>query len=84
MKITVEVPESAFSITKECPDDFARSLRVAAAIKWYELGKISQSKASELIGCTRIKLFDYFREYGVPIVQATPEEIDQELADPRI
>jgi predicted HTH domain antitoxin len=84
MKITVEVPDASLSITKERPEEFARSLRIAAAVKWYELGRISQSKAAELIGCSRTELFDHFREYGVPFLQLTPEDLDAELADSRI
>jgi predicted HTH domain antitoxin len=84
MKVTVEIPDNSFSITKERPEEFARSLRIAAAVKWYELGRISQSKAAELIGCNRVELLDHLREYGVPFLQLTPEDLDSELADSRI
>ncbi len=84
MKITLEIPDTSLSITKERPEDFARSLRIAAAVKWYELGKISQSKAAELIGCSRLELFDHFREYGVPFLQVTELDLEQELSDARI
>jgi len=59
MKILLDIPDASLSITKERPDEFARSLRIAAAVKWYELGRISQSKAAELIGCSRIELFNH-------------------------
>jgi len=84
MKITMEIPDSSLSITKERPEDFARSLRIAAAVKWYELGKISQSKAAELIGCSRSDLFNHLREYGVPFIQMTELDLEQELKDTRI
>jgi len=84
MKITMEIPQNSLSITKERPDDFARSLRIAAAVKWYEIGKISQSKAAELIGCSRIELFNHLREYGVSVIQVSTDDLEQELADSRI
>ena len=84
MKITLDIPDASFSITRERPEDFARSLRIAAAVKWYELGRISQSKAAELIGCTRIELFDHLREYGAPFLQLTENDLEKELADSRI
>jgi predicted HTH domain antitoxin len=83
MKITMEIPQNSLSITKERPDEFGRSLRIAAAVKWYELGRISQSKAAELISCSRIELFNYFREYGVSPLQLCPDDLTQEIADPR-
>ena len=84
MQITLELPDDSLSITKERPEEFGRSLRIAAAVKWYELGKICQSKAAELIGCSRMELFDHFREYGIPVLQLSPEDLDAELADTRI
>jgi len=84
MKILLDIPDASLSITKERPDEFARSLRIAAAVKWYELGRISQSKAAELIGCSRIELFNHLREYDVSMIQLTTGDLEQELADSRI
>jgi predicted HTH domain antitoxin len=84
MKITMEIPDTSFSITRERPEAFARSLRIAAAVKWYELGRISQSKAAELIGCNRIELFNHLREYGVSFLQVNEDDLERELADSRI
>lgn len=84
MKITLEVPDASLSITRQRPEEFARSLRIAAAVKWYELGRISQSKAAELIGCNRIEFFNHLREYEVPFLQVSANDLEQELADSRI
>lgn len=84
MKITLEIPDTSLSITRERPEDFARSLRIAAAAKWYELGRISQSKAAELIGCSRLELFSHLRDYSVPFIQVTKLDLDQEMKDSRI
>ena len=79
MIIPIEIPDASLSITKECPDEFGRSLRIAAAVKWDELGRISQSKAAELIGCSRIELFDHFKDYSVSFIQMSPEDLENEL-----
>ena len=84
MKITLEIPNASLSITRERPEEFARSLRIAAAVKWYELGRISQSKAAELIGCNRIEFFSHLREYGASFLQLNEDDLEQELADSRI
>jgi predicted HTH domain antitoxin len=84
MQITLDIPVNSLSITRESPDEFARSLRIAAAVKWYELGRISQSKAAELIGCNRVELFNHLRDYGAPFLQVSVADLDEELADNRI
>lgn len=84
MQITLEIPDDSLSITRESPDEFARALRIAAAVKWYELGRISQSKAVELIGCNRVEFFNHLRDYGVPFLQVSVADLEEELADHRI
>lgn len=84
MQITLEIPDGSLSITRESPDEFARSLRIAAAVKWYELGRISQSKAAELIGCNRVELFHHLHDYGVSFLQTSVADLAAELADSRI
>jgi len=84
MQITLEVPDNSLSITRESPEEFARSLRIAAAVKWYELGRITQSKAAELIGCNRVELFDHLRDYGVSFIQISAADLETEIADDRL
>ncbi|RMF63057.1 MAG: UPF0175 family protein [Bacteroidetes bacterium] len=78
-KVTIELPESAFSILRTSPEEFARELRLAAAVKWYELGRISQSKAAELAGLSRQAFLDALGRFEVSPFQVTAQELDEEL-----
>ena len=51
--LKIDMPEAAFSALRQDPDGFARELRLAAAVKWYELGMISQGRAAEIAGLSR-------------------------------
>jgi predicted HTH domain antitoxin len=51
--ITMEVPDDVLSALRRSPEEFARELRVAAAIHWYERGELSQEKAALVAGLTR-------------------------------
>jgi predicted HTH domain antitoxin len=80
VQVTLELPEDVFSILRVSPEAFVQELRVAAAIKWYERGMISQGKAAELAGVSRSAFIDALARYEVSPFQVTPEELVQELA----
>jgi len=52
-KVSFDLPIGTFSALKKTPDELARDIRVAAAAKWYEMGQVSQEKASEIAGISR-------------------------------
>ena len=54
-------------------------LRLMAALKMYELGKISAGKAGELAGLSRPQFFESCGMYGVSIFNYSSEEIEDEL-----
>ncbi len=51
--VTLQFPDGIFSALRRSPEEFARELRLAAAILWYERGEISQEKAAQVAGLTR-------------------------------
>ena len=79
MKITLEFAESAFSSLRQKPEVFAEEMRLAACVKWYELGQISQAKAAELAGLSRAEFLDRLRSLGTPAIQANPAELAAEI-----
>jgi predicted HTH domain antitoxin len=52
-KVTLELPDDVFSALRRSPEEFARELRLAAAIHWYERGEVSQEKAARIAGLDR-------------------------------
>lgn len=75
VRMTIEVPEGALSSLRLDPDAFAKELRLAAAIKWYELGEVSQGRAAEIAGISRQELLAALGRYRVSPFQYTPAEI---------
>jgi len=80
-QLTVEMPESAFAALHQAPKEFAQEMRVAAAVKWYELGRFSQGRAAEIAGLTRAGFIDALSRYKVTPFQYTAEEVSDELLD---
>lgn len=80
-QLVIEVPEDAFSVLRRSPEEFAAALKAAAVSKWYELGWISQSKASEMLGISRHALFDVLNRHGVSPFQETFDEVGDRRGD---
>ena len=77
--VTVEVPESAFSALRRSPEEFAREMRIAAAIQWYHQELISQGRAAEIAGLSRADFLDALFRAKVPACQITIDELKEEL-----
>ncbi|RJP35069.1 MAG: UPF0175 family protein [Candidatus Omnitrophota bacterium] len=80
-QITIDVPEDAFSAFRMEPKEFAEEMRLAAIVKWFEMGKISQSKASELSGLSRYEFLNVLYRFQVSPFQTTLEELEKEVGN---
>jgi len=78
-KVEVQLPESVFSALRKAPDDFVQEMRIAAPVKWYELGEVSQGKATEIAGLTRADFIKALNRYQVSVFQYTESELSEEL-----
>ncbi|BAY16671.1 hypothetical protein NIES21_25010 [Anabaenopsis circularis NIES-21] len=56
-------------------------MRIAAAVKWYELGEISQAKAAEIAGLIRAEFIHALSRYKVDFMQYIAQELAEELAN---
>jgi predicted HTH domain antitoxin len=80
-QLILDIPESAFSTLHQAPNEFAQEMRVAAAVKWYELERVSQGRAAEIAGLTRAAFIDALSRYRVSPFQYTAEELIEEMRD---
>jgi predicted HTH domain antitoxin len=77
-EITLSIPDEALVALKVKPEQLAAELRLAAAVKLYELGRISSGAAAKLAGIPRTMFLTKLADYGVDTFRLTEEELGQE------
>ncbi len=75
--LTIEYPEEILISLKESKDEFSRELKTAAAVKLYELGKLSSGKAAKLAGMDKVSFLKILGKYQISI--ATLEEFEKDM-----
>ena len=81
VEVKLEVPGGVLAALRTSPEAFTREFRLAAAVKWFELGALSQGRAAELAGLSRAAFLDALGRYGVSPFQISPEDLLAELDD---
>jgi predicted HTH domain antitoxin len=78
--IQIEIEEEVLLGMNKNHQDLAREMRLAAAVKWYELNLVSQSMAAQLAGLSRAEFIASLSQFGVSAFQETAEEILSSVA----
>jgi len=52
--VTIEIPDDAFATLHRSPKELSQEMRLASAMLWYTPGRISQEKAAQFGGVSRI------------------------------
>ncbi len=75
VRMTIEVPEGSLAALHKDPQQFASELRLAAAVKWYEMRMVSQGRAAEIAGISRAAFIEALGRFGVTPFQYSADEI---------
>lgn len=77
-RMIFEVPETALAALRRSPDEFAKEFRLAAAVKLYEMRKLSQEQAAVIAGLPRADFLCELSRFGVTPFQYDADEIVRE------
>lgn len=78
-ELLLTYPDDLAQAVQMTADELSAQIRLMAALKMFELGKLSSGKAAELAGLSRGDFFEACGRYRVSIYNYPDEEIEAEL-----
>jgi predicted HTH domain antitoxin len=81
IQVSIDLPRGVLSALKQDPAGFVQEMRLTAAVKWYEMQRVSQAKAAEIAGISRAEFLTALASFGVSPFQYEADEIIQEVSD---
>ena len=77
----VAIPEESLAALHASPEHVPGELLLLAAMKLYELGRISSGAAARLAGISRVEFLHRLADYGVHAFDYTEEELKRDVAN---
>jgi len=78
-QVTIPYPAGLEESVQTTPGEVEQQIRLMAALKMFELGKLSSGRAAELAGLSRLGFFDACARYKVSVFNYTADELEAEI-----
>lgn len=79
-QITIDIPKKILLVEKTDAVTFAGELRILAAVKLFELGRLSSGRAAELAGMSRVEFLLTLERYKVFPFEAELQDLEGDYA----
>lgn len=80
-QVVVQIPEATPVALGLGPERLGDAILLAAAVQWFECGKLSGGAAAELAGLSKPAFMERLRDFGVPVFRQSVEELNEECGN---
>jgi predicted HTH domain antitoxin len=81
--LTIEYDDAELLDLGLSPEQFPEEIKLLAAVKLYELGRLSTGAAARLAGISKPLFLTRLADYGVDTFKLSEEELRQDLSSAR-
>lgn len=78
-QILLDIPEDSLLALRVSADEMGEELRMAAAAKLFEIGRLSSGAAAELAGVPKPLFLTRLGDYGVATFRQTEDELRRDF-----
>jgi len=78
-EVTIPYPAGLEESVQTTSGEIQQQIRLMAALKMFELGKLSSGKAAELAGLSRVGFFEACGRYKVSVFNYPADELADEI-----
>ena len=78
-KVVLKYPDDLAQAVQMTAEELESQIRLMAALKMFELGKLSSGKAAGLASLSRVEFLEACDRYRVSVFNYPPEELEAEL-----
>lgn len=73
--------DELLAVLKHNPSELLDAVRLAAAMRLYEQGRLSSGTAARLAGIPRVEFLSKLADYGIDTFKMFPEELERDFAN---
>jgi predicted HTH domain antitoxin len=82
-QVVMEFDQDVLPALRKTPEEFVSEIRFLAAAKWYEMGLVSQEKAADIAGLSRLDFLLAISRIGITPFQYSADAVLAEVKDVR-
>jgi len=78
--LTIELPDEVYETLRRSPREVQKEVRLAAAIRWYSQGLVSQERAAAIAGLDRTDFLMALAREKVDVFHVDLEQLAREIS----